>query len=819
MITEWGKIILREVVARPIMPVTTFLIFGIIFSYNYRVELQPVYIFILLISFLLLAAIVRKKSFPFLVIVLLIISFGLGIFCSGLSRSHNSIYERALLGFSNQKTTITGTIINAPERSVKTTHLHIEAVVCETKEIRKKCGGKIIYYIGKDNSALKAGDLVQITATLRDIKDSGNPGEFKYAEYLKNRGFLLRSYLRSSSSVKLIRHNANQGLLTYFHRVRSELSTWINRDEKIKNREILKALVIGMRKAIPEEVRESFLKGGTAHLLAISGLHLGVMSFWIFFLCSFLAKRSTFLIRYITARQMAAAMTIPITWFYAFIAGLHIATFRAAIMITVYLLAQVSWRRSDSVNNLFLAAFIALLIYPYSIFEVGFLLSFTSVLAIVMAAPRITSLLPYKLQKKVQAQNSNFTEKAIAYLYFVALSSLICFFATAPIVLYWFHAISLAGPLINIAIVPIFSLLLIPLLALFVVFWIFGLPFAGSILLLADRIFEFAYQLQQHLVNFVRGLHYLPAYSMLNVFLYYCILLLFLYTIYLPFNFPGRPKSGLWKYFDDKRLFKIGLFVLTTVMLLSATFYPMEISAKNRNLKIIVPHMGNGTCTFLKKPYDELVCAGIDVEDERNVVKRTVAPMIWANGYKEISKLWYSLKREKQKLFKTEIEKYFSFDENGSVYRYCGGGIENGIKHCKLSNSVSLFKMPKRQGKRKKPSVPMLKYKYENNAVLILPSPHLIDQKAWEGFSEYVKGENVKVIMFGPGKVEAFEQMVKSIRPDTVIFAMNKPLARYLSRKNWERMQEILPEIYRTDYDGALALDNSLELVKLADNQ
>jgi|GEM_PF-2821837 len=819
MKNEWGEETIRGLVARPMLLTTPFLIAGIWFSFQKFSKLHLISFSVAMFLWMLLVMLAVRRTYTGTLLLMFVGAFGLGCLTANFAR-YGDIANTILLDqYINQKTKVTGHIIDVPERGSRTTHLPIEANYCKANGHTSSCSGKIIYYIGQNNIKWQPGDLVEINSTLREIKDNGNPGEFRYGEYLKNRGFKLRSYLRSSKSIRLIKKDDISGIRTYFQRLRGKISGWIDSQENIENPQIIKALIIGMKKGIPAKVRESFLKGGTAHLLAISGLHLGVMSFWVFLVFSFLVRRSKMILRYFSINQIAALFTLPITWVYALLAGMHIATFRAAIMISIYMLAYILWRRSDSVNNLFVAAFIILLIYPYSIFEVGFQLSFVSVLAIILAVPRLNTLLPWKVKQLVVYQNSWF-KKVFSYLYFVATSSLICFFVTAPIVAHWFHAISYSGVLVNVVIVPLFSMLLVPMLALFAVFWLFNLPFTSDLLNLADSLFSLIYQLQETIVEFIGGLVYLPQYSFVVIFFYYLTLLLGLYFVYPPWNMAGRPKSGLWKEIGNKKAMTTVLSISVMMFCGSLAFSSSQLNS-DLEFQATIPHLQSGTCVYIdiSGGRNELICSGINITESRDPVKRTVAPMLWKSGKTEISTLYLTSKKDAAQKVKTELERMFEVESVKFIYDRCKGKTLKNITKCDTKDKyLIVWKLPHKDRLDRFPAIPVMQYKSEEASIIVLPSPHLIDFNIWQEFSKQLSGENVTVIMFGPGKNESVKNMIEAIKPLSVILAMNRKLSRYLSRDNWLDIKNDFPEIYRTDYDGAFEIDSFGVLVKSAEH-
>ena len=136
-------------------------------------------------------------------------------------------------------------------------------------------------------------------------------------------------------------------------------------------------------------MKEHFIVTGIAHLLAISGDHLGIVALLSFSLLIWILKRSEFLLLSISVKKWAAGLTIPCILLYTFIAGGGISVIRATIMVIIFFLSILFNRERNLLHTLALAAFLILIFSPPSLFDVSFQLSFLAVLSILYLVPRI----------------------------------------------------------------------------------------------------------------------------------------------------------------------------------------------------------------------------------------------------------------------------------------------------------------------------------------------------------------------------------------------------------------------------------------------
>ena len=132
--------------------------------------------------------------------------------------------------------------------------------------------------------------------------------------------------------------------------------------------------------SISTDVKTSFRDAGVAHVLVVSGLHIGFVALFLFFFIQWLLRWSLTILLSGTLFPITAALTIFGIWPYIFIAGAHLSAVRAGIMITIYLIAVIFRRRHDLANIVALAALIILIHQPLALFQVSFQLSFSAVL-------------------------------------------------------------------------------------------------------------------------------------------------------------------------------------------------------------------------------------------------------------------------------------------------------------------------------------------------------------------------------------------------------------------------------------------------------
>jgi len=153
-----------------------------------------------------------------------------------------------------------------------------------------------------------------------------------------------------------------------------------------EDKAILATLTVNYRQTLNRETRNRFSASGVAHIISVSGFHVGIVSGFLALLFSVLPGRPFF-------RWLKYLLTMLLVWAYAFISGLSPPATRAALMISIYLTGQVLNRRPERYNSLAAAAFCMLAYNPLSLFDIGFQLSFTAVFFILYLQPRFSRLI------------------------------------------------------------------------------------------------------------------------------------------------------------------------------------------------------------------------------------------------------------------------------------------------------------------------------------------------------------------------------------------------------------------------------------------
>ena len=249
-----------------------------------------------------------------------------------------------------------------------------------------KTTGKLLLNIKKDATSkrLNVDELLLLKPVLKDVIPPLNPNQFNYKLYLATQGIYHQIFVEYNQISRL-----NSDGITFFGRS-AKLITFIQESLQkynFKKNELalINALILGQRKELSVELIANYQKAGAIHILAVSGLHIGIILLFISFLLTPLER-----IKY--GKFLKTLCIIFLLWVFAFIAGLSASVVRAVTMFTFVAIGMFFGRKNRIEFSLISSMFFLLLMRPMFLFDVGFQLSYLAVFGIVYLQPKIYSL-------------------------------------------------------------------------------------------------------------------------------------------------------------------------------------------------------------------------------------------------------------------------------------------------------------------------------------------------------------------------------------------------------------------------------------------
>lgn len=349
---------------------------------------------------------------------------------------------------------------------------------------------RLSWYYGR---AVKAGETWQLEVRLKPPHGFMNPGGFDYEAWLFQHGIQATGYVRKSSFNK--RERSVSASINFLRQSLSKQIDAISRRSKADESNafpLVKALAVGDKSSISNQQWRVLANTGTSHLMAISGLHIGLASLFAYVLIRRLVP--VFVMKRLPAQHVALIGGMIIASLYALVAGLSIPTQRAVIMLFVLSLMLLIRRNHRPLDALGFALLLVLLLDPIAVLSAGFWFSFSAVAVIFISISRA--------QKQTKLDTSFRAKVKATLTQWLRLQLLISLFLL-PLSLFMFQQVSLVSPVANLLLIPYVSFLVVPVVLLAIVFS-FLWPY------LSDWLFTLAAVLLDFIWPFLSYLSSLP---------------------------------------------------------------------------------------------------------------------------------------------------------------------------------------------------------------------------------------------------------------------------------------------------------------------
>lgn len=370
-------------------------------------------------------------------IILQLILFVSGLIVVDLKRSASDYRDHL-----NGNDLIIADLVEFPEEKPNTYKAIARVRAVKNQGSWKQTGGRCLIYFRKDDNSVKLipGDRVVFISGFSEIPFNGNPYEFNYKKYMHRHRVFKQIFLETESWEKIGENKGSPLLLAGVKMQNHLFQKYREYGMKDDVLEVAGALTLGLREKLGDEIKQSYRVSGAVHILAISGLHVGILYVVLFYSLSFLKKT-----RY--GKIVMVLVILCALWFFALLTGLSPSVLRASTMFSFVLIGQSLRRHSNVYNSLAISAFILLFINPSLIFNVGFQLSYCAVLGIVILQPRLHNLMRSRF----------WLVDKISGLVAVSIAAQL---ATFPLSLYYFHQFPVYFWLTNIIVIPLTTLIL-----------------------------------------------------------------------------------------------------------------------------------------------------------------------------------------------------------------------------------------------------------------------------------------------------------------------------------------------------------------------
>lgn len=751
-------------IKRPIVLICSFYICGLLIGLVLAPLLNMAIYLVVIVLSITTVFFIKRANFAF------IISLCTLFILLGFIRFQYSFYmvKDGLEAYEGKETTLSGKLVRAfSEQDAKASYLF--AVDKSDAKVR-------VTIYSDDNSSLSytCGDHIIVKGELQKPKGRRNPGGFDYSAYLKGLGI---HHIMSveGKDVTYVDSGKIGSIQDVFVHIKQSLVSGIDGFMPYPENTLLKGILFGYTADMPDTISGAYSTNGMSHILAVSGMNVAFIPLVVLLGLKFLNHKP----RYIELISIAAV------WTYAAIADLSPSVLRAAIMITVFLFGQMINKKADTINSLFAAGFIILLLNPLDIYNVGFILSFTATMSLLT------------IYKPINAFLSSFLPQILAETCAAALAPQI---ATLPIIAYYFNKIPILSLITNIAIIPfngfafVFGLLLSFLTLIF--------PYITSIiayplyiLLRSINIFNIA------IANIPLASINVASPSIITILSYYAAIIVLMLR--------GHMKRN------------IAVFAGIAIAFVISFTYIYNAYMPN-DLEIVFLDVGQGDSIFIRTPSHKtiLLDAGNRVEYERDgfdAGESIVLPYLRKNGFLHLNFMIYSHPDSDH-----IGGMYYVLDNCRvdatlySVYeqRFIDAALKKGIKatefkrgdKLKFNDGVVIEALYPEDGVQLSGnnSSLVLKLLYKDFSILL---PGDIEGEAEKTLIDYadISSSVVKVPHHG-SITSSTEAFVDAVKPRIAVISVGKNNFGHPSSSVIERYEKNGTIVYRTDESGAITV-------------
>ena len=362
----------------------------------------------------------------------------LAIFAGGMLRLETASHSPIPSHFYDQPISFSGTTTYQPERGEAWDACYATGELQLLSDPTQQVSAKFLIRFQK-LVPLRYGRQITLTGVLRQPQGRRNPGGFDYRAYLARQAVVgiidAKGLLRIDEQGGFLPGRWIEALRIRTERVIDTIYTESGAVEPSLHAQLLKGILLGKRSDLPTETLDIFRNSGTFHVLAVSGLHVGLVAMFCYF--GFGCFR--------LPQKVLCLLTILSVLIYASLIGFRPSVFRASLMAILFLFATLIDRDADLFNLLAFAALVLLLLNPQQVWDVGFQLSFVAVVSIVYFVPKMENLLRrlWENESDPTSQGSvsvltRFRNAAVKWLVLSSLVTLAAQIGTTPLIAYHF---------------------------------------------------------------------------------------------------------------------------------------------------------------------------------------------------------------------------------------------------------------------------------------------------------------------------------------------------------------------------------------------
>jgi competence protein ComEC len=560
-----------------------------------------------------------KKNQGIIVLSIFIFVFG---YLSIQNRINPDLPSNHISNFlDTQDNIITGKIVSFAQhykRKYKITLLclSIKQPGSEIKQVSGMINLSIYGSLSKTSSdkSPRYGDIISFKSSVKSIRNFQNPGGFDYKRFLKLKGIYGSAWV-GVNKVTTLTHEDQIGIFSKLIRQIEELRIRyfyfiLDHTTYSNSGKIMASLVTGKKEIIPSDIRDLFSKAGISHLLAISGLHLSIVSLLFFFLFyRFFALFPAFLISG-RSKKIAGVFTIVPLILYGIFTGFSPSCQRALIMIVVLMFSFIREKEKDIISSLSFAGILILIRDCAALFSISFQLSFLAVIFIVYGVSMLKQYAAFVLKKNIGSK--------------IGLMVLVTLFAglgTSPLTAHYFNTVSMIAPVSNFFAIPVLGFIVLPLGLICLIVFSWFPAFAGFIVQVCTQLISY--------LSIASGFFISIPFAWSRTVTLQWTEIAVIYLIFI----------SILLILKGYRRFSSLIFIVTLLLIISNFVNNNAIKKSVKNLQITVIDVGQGSSALIQTPHGKNILVdggGFSDLSAFDTGRYIIAPFLWQKRIKTI---------------------------------------------------------------------------------------------------------------------------------------------------------------------------------------
>jgi len=383
--------------------------------------------------------------------------FMLGIVIVGLHEIKNRTDHISKLSYAVDA--YQAVISSEPEEKERSVKAEMQIVKVKVNQHWQNASGQVMTYFAKDTlrRKFKYGDILVVKAGIPLVESPKNPFEFNLKRFYGFKGITHRQFLKAENYIHIGNQPPNR-FISFAIGIRKKVDAIFTKYIATeRERNIASALILGIKNELDDEIQYAYSATGTMHVLAVSGLHVGIIYGLLVLLTSVLLKLKH-------GNFIQSALLFVLIWLYALVTGLCPSVLRAVTMLSLVIVSKLFGFRSNVFNTLFATVFFLLCTNPFMVMEVGFQLSFLAVFGIVYLYEKIYHL--FEIENRV-----------LDWAWSITVMSISAQLATFPLGMLYFHQFPNLFLMSNLVVIPFAILIMYVGFGFMVLSW---LPFVAN---------------------------------------------------------------------------------------------------------------------------------------------------------------------------------------------------------------------------------------------------------------------------------------------------------------------------------------------------